>query len=220
MAAVIIQQEEQDLRIPAWVRDLRSFRRWAKSDEFPTVGWYAHLKGELWVDPNMEKLAHNKLKSKFAVVLTPLVEHLQIGQFLGDRMLLTNVDAELSTEPDGMFLSHATVRAGRVRLEEGEESVEVQGSPDMVLEVVSPTSRHKDNVVLRELYWRAGVKEYWIAEPRRDNLSFEILKHGAKGFFTARKHADWTSSAVFGKSFRLTRSNDALGYPVYTLAVR
>jgi len=37
----------------------------------------------------METAAHNKLKSKFVVVLTPLVEEARSGDYYGDRMLLT-----------------------------------------------------------------------------------------------------------------------------------
>src|SRR5262249_7164574 len=89
IATVVIQQEQEAVRIPVWVSDLPSFRRWAKSDEFPQHGWYAYLNGELWVDPSMERLRHNRLKNKFAVVLTPLAERQPgLGLFLGDRMLL------------------------------------------------------------------------------------------------------------------------------------
>ena len=77
----------------------------------------------------------------------------------------------------------------------------MEGTPEMVLEVISPTSVHKDTIVLQDLYWRAGIKEYWVADPRREGLSFDILKHGPKGFVTSRKQDGWIKSAVFGKSF-------------------
>ena len=218
MASLVLQQEQQDIRIPGWVCDLASFRLWAKSGEFPDRGWYAHLNGELWVDPTLERLAHNQRRSAFAQVLMPLLE--EDGLLLGGRMLLTNVEADFSTEPDGMFLSYEALRAGRVRLAEGEDSLEVEGSPDVVVEVVSPTSRQKDTIVLRELYWRAGVREYWLADPRRHDLVFDILKHGSKGYTPARKQGGWIRSAVCGKSFRLSRSTDPAGLPAYTLAVR
>src|SRR5690349_1557307 len=121
----VIQQEQQSLHIPDWVRDLGSFRRWAKSQDFPSRGWYAHLDGQLWVDPSMESAAHNKLKSKFDAVLTPLAEEAEIGHFFGDRMLLTHEAAGLSTEPDGMFVSEAAIRSRRAVLQGGEDALEV-----------------------------------------------------------------------------------------------
>jgi len=216
----VFQQEPEALHIPDWVRDLASFRRWAKSDEFPSRGWYAHLNGQLWVDLSMERAAHNKLKSKFVAVLTPLVEQAGSGHCFGDRMLLTNVAAGLSTEPDGMFVSYSALQDGRARLRRGGNGLEVEGSPDMVLEVVSPTSVEKDTQVLRELNWRAGVREYWLADPRGDDLAFDILKYGARGYSAVRKSGAWLKSSVFARSFRLTCRDDALGIPIYDLAVK
>jgi Uma2 family endonuclease len=227
MSSVVIQSHNargaapEAVRIPEWARgSLASFRRWATSDDFPERGWYAYLEGDLWVDLSMETLGHNQVKTKIGAVLTLLADDAGIGRFLGDRMRLTNVDAELSTQPDGMFISDEAVKRGRVRLEQGEESLEVQGTPDMVLEVVSPTSEEKDTVILRDLYWRAGVPEYWLADPRGDAVAFDILRRGRKGYAAARKQAGWVKSSVFGKSFRLTRRDDAKGYPVYALHVK
>lgn len=219
-APLVIQQDGRIARVPDWVRDLATFRRWATSDDFPTRGWYAFLDGELWVDPSMERMAHNQVKGEFARVLSNLVIEAASGRFFHDRMLLTNVAAGLSTEPDGMFLSFPTLQSGQARLSEGEDSLEVEGTPDIVLEVVSPSSVQKDTVVLRNLYWRAGVREYWLADPRRDDVALDILRRGPKGYVATRRQGGWLKSAVFDKSFRLTRRGDALGYPAYTLAVR
>lgn len=41
----------------------------------------------------------------------------------------------------------------------------VQGAPAIVIEILSPSGRHRDEVVKRELYARAGVGEYWIVDP-------------------------------------------------------
>ena len=42
----------------------------------------------------------------------------------------------------------------------------------------------------------------------------------ARGYRATPKKGGWLASAVFGKSFRLTRQADELGHPEYTLAVR
>jgi Uma2 family endonuclease len=98
--------------------------------------------------------------------------------------------------------------------------VELEGIPDMVLEVMSDSSVHKDTEQLRELYWQAGIREYWLVDARKEPLTFEILRHTAKGYIATRKQAGWLKSAVFGKSFQLTQRTDDLGYPEYRLAVR
>jgi Uma2 family endonuclease len=168
----------------------------------------------------MERAAHNQVKTKIGAVLTLLAEQTVAGTFFGDRMLLTNVDAALSTEPDGMFLSYTAIKTGHVILEDGGDSLEVEGSPDMVLEVISPSSVHKDTVILRDLYWQAGIGEYWLADSRGETASLEIFRRGPKGYVAGRKQGGWVKSPVFGKSFRLTRAKDPLGNPAHSLAVR
>src|SRR5262245_44709545 len=180
------------LRIPSWVDDFPAFRRWIRSEDFPDHGWYSHLGGELWVDVSMEKVWHNQIKGVIAIVVGGLVLAEKLGRYFHDRMFLTNLEAGISTEPDGMFVSRNALKAGRVSLLEGEESLEVIGTPDMTLEVVSPTTLHKDTVVLREQYWQAGVAEYWLVRQLPDSsFDLEILRHTTAGYVPVRKSRGW-----------------------------
>ena len=49
----------------------------------------------------------------------------------------------------------------------------IEGPPDLVIEVVSPSNRSHDLVTKRRLYGRAGVREYWIVDTA--TRSVEIL---------------------------------------------
>jgi hypothetical protein len=73
---------------------------------------------------------------------------------------------------------------------------------------------------LKQAYWDAGIREYWIVDARRDKLDFDILYHTSRGFAVRRKKAGWVRSDVFGKSFRLVRTKNALGHPEFSLQVR
>ena len=165
MTAIVL---EDHIRVPPWVVDLASFRRWARSDQFPERGRFSHLNGELWIDMSAARLfSHNALQGEFTTVLTLLTKGTGSGQYLPDRTLVTNKSAELSTEPDGTFVSWEAIKRGRVKLVETKEDfVEVLGSPDMTLEVVSPSSVQKDTSVLPEMYWRAGIVEFWLVDAR------------------------------------------------------
>src|SRR5436305_12270315 len=116
---------EQSVRIPVWVKDLDSFRRWSRSDEFPEHGRLSHLAGELWVDLSMERAAHNRIKGVLSEEVGRLVRDQELGRSFHDGMRLVHVGAEISTEPDGMFVSHDALDTGRVVLEEGDEALEV-----------------------------------------------------------------------------------------------
>lgn len=219
MSTIVI---EERIRIPDCVVDLESFRDWARSDDFPDLGRYSHLNGELWVDLMPEQLfTHNQVKVECGSVIFGLLKRDRRGRFFGDRTLVTNVEAGLSTEPDGTFVSFESLKQDRVRLVEGGDGfLELEGTPDMVLEVVSARSVRKDTVVLRELYWQAGIREYWLVDARGERLQFDILKRGRAGYVATRRQSGWLKSLVFGKSFRLTSHADELGHPEYKLSVR
>jgi Uma2 family endonuclease len=217
MSTIVIGEQ---VRIPAWVVDQNSFRRWACCDDYPRQGWFSHLNGELWVDWSMERLSHNQIKTIIAAVLTMLVKTSRLGRFLSDRMLLTNLDAFLSTEPDGMYISYEALKSGRAELQEGDDSMEVLGSPNMALEVVSKSSVKKDTEILRDLYWQAGIDEYWLVDSRSEEPTLEILRHTSRKYVTTKSQSGWVKSAVFGKSFKLTRESNSQGLSEYNLLVR
>lgn len=220
MSTIVIQD---NVVIPAWVGDLATFRRWAQSEAFPEHGWVSYLGGEIWVDLSMEQLfSHNQVKTRFAVVLAGLVDAQRLGYFFGDRALLSNPRANLSTEPDGIFVSYAAIETGRLTFLAGAESgfTELEGTPDMVLEVLSPTSVRKDTVKLRDLYWQAGIPEYWLVDAGRPTASLNILHWSADGYVAADPMEGWLQSAVFNRQFQLTQQTDPLGHPQYLLAVR
>jgi Uma2 family endonuclease len=219
----VVNEIGEQVSIPDWVVDLESFRRWADADDFPEAGHIWFLKGEVWVDMSKEQVfTHVRVKTEFAGVLTPLTKSEKRGMFLTDGVMLSNDAAEISGNPDGTFVSYESLQLGRVAIVEGIEEgyVELEGSPDMVLEVISRSSVHKDRVILRQAYWEAGIREYWIVDARKEPLLFDILRHTTKGYSAARKQDGWIKSSVFGKSFRLTQELDPLGHPAYTLSVR
>jgi Uma2 family endonuclease len=90
----------------------------------------------------------------------------------------------------------------------------------MVLEIVSTSSVTKDPVRLRDLYWRAGVTEYWLVDARSETPRFEILRHTMAGFVAVEPQDGWLASAVFGRAFKLTRQADPLGHALYILETR
>lgn len=56
----------------------------------------------------------------------------------------------------------------------------LQGPPDLTVEILSPGTRLRDRRLKRDLYERAGVLEYWIVDPARDELT--IHRRAGEGF--------------------------------------
>jgi Uma2 family endonuclease len=219
----IIYLYDEFLRIPPWVVDHETFRRWARSEEFPEKNRLGYFNGEVWVDMSKEQLfSHNQVKQAFNRTLGNLAAGEDLGSYFPDGALLSNAEEDFTCQPDGTYVSHESLERGNVRLVEGTKQgfLELEGVPDIVLEVISDSSVEKDTVNLRELYWRAGIREYWLVDAREEKLEFDILRHTAKGYAATRKQGGWVKSSVFGKSFQLTRRTNKVGNPAYTLAVR
>lgn len=65
-----------------------------------------------------------------------------------------------------------------------------KGAPDMVIEIVSPSSVKHDQFVKQEKYRQAGVREYWIVYPEYQSVQVYILKDGAyvSGVYEDKAH--------------------------------
>jgi Uma2 family endonuclease len=205
--------------VPSWVVDLDSFSRWVESAEFPVRGRYSYFSGAVWADAEPEHpFTHNVAKLWIGMALTLIAQARDLGTFFADRIRVRNDGAGLSTEPDGLLVSSHSSQAGRIRFREGSNFFTFEGTPDMVLEVVSDASERKDREALRDAYYRAGVTEYWIADARPASPLIDILGFGRRGFVSSRRQAGgWVRSRLFGRSFRLVRSDGPDGNQQFTL---
>jgi len=76
--------------------------------------------------------------------------------------------------PDVMFF-----RKGNEPRDDGSD---FQGVPDLVVEVLSPSTRRRDQTVKLEAYRDAGVAEYWIADPRARTVAVYGLSEDRTGY--------------------------------------
>src|SRR5262249_32704426 len=214
---------QESVLIPGWINSLETYREWARSDDYPQTGWISYLDGKIWVDTEMEEfLTHNQVKLAYTGTLFILLQGHPLGKLVPDRMLLSNLAANLSTEPDLLFFFWTTMQTGRIRLVPGKKEgyMELEGTPDMVLEIVSKYSERKDTEILRELYWKAGITEYWLVDVRGEQHRFEILRYGPNGYTSTPAEEGWLRSDVFGHSFQLVRQTDPLGHPLFVVNVK
>ena len=50
-----------------------------------------------------------------------------------------------------------------------------KGAPDLVIEILSPSTQRHDQLVKLGLYQRAGVREYWIVDPENKTVRVMLL---------------------------------------------
>ncbi|MBD1382829.1 Uma2 family endonuclease [Metabacillus arenae] len=68
-----------------------------------------------------------------------------------------HLDEENTVQPDVIYISnenHDIIQNQRI-----------EGPPDLLVEILSPSTSKKDKILKKELYERFGIKEYWIVDP-------------------------------------------------------
>ncbi|MEI7687206.1 MAG: Uma2 family endonuclease [Planctomycetota bacterium] len=211
------------IEIPATAHTLAGFRNWILSDDVPEKRRISFLQGRIIVDMGKEEiLTHAAVKTAVAGTMFQLIETLDFGDLYINGVLLTNKEADVSNNPDMMAIRWQTVEEGKVRYVESSKNreVEIEGSPDWVLEIVSRSSALKDKRDLRNAYHQAGIREYWLIDARGEEIEFHILHWRKAGYVAAPSKEGWQRSKVFPCSFQLTRKRDRRGGWRYQLATK
>ncbi len=224
MTSSVILYDE--VEIP-FVSSLADFRAWALSDEFPQRGRIDYVDGRIEVDMSPADLfTHNTLNMEIGRVLATIAKASGPGYVFGNRSRASSPEAGLSVEPDVVFVSYESIQQQRVRWvpkasQEAGRYMEIEGAPDLVVEIVSDSSTTKDTRRLPPAYHRAGVRELWLIDARREQLLFQIHHHGPAGFDPAPADAEgFQTSLVFGRGFRLLRHRDQRGQWIYDLEAK
>jgi Uma2 family endonuclease len=117
------------------------------------------LDGEHYVSP-APLTRHQRISSKLHLRLGSFVETHRLGW-----VLYAPTDVVLSlhdvAQPDLFFIFNE--RLGIVT------EANVQGAPDLVVEILSEKTRRQDEGLKREIYERYGVREYWTLDPDRNS---------------------------------------------------
>ena len=220
--------ETMPVEVPHGALTHAGFREWAVSDEFPETGSISFVGSKIMIDMSPDRWLDNGIKSEVSRVTGSLVQKGEKGRFYSSGVMLTEASAGFSTEPDAMFASWDTLRSGRLvpvlrspHQETPDLSKELEGTPDWVLEVVSPTSVRKDTKLLRGAYFDAGIPEYWLADAVRERAELSVLVRGGSGYEAAQERkGGWQWSPVFERWVRLDRERDPLGEWSYRLRTR
>lgn len=217
---------DQGIEIPT-VRSLQEFRVWATSDHFPQRGRIDYIGGRIEVDMSPEDVfTHGTLKAEVAARIKGRVDELDLGHTLIADTRISSQTADLSAEPDIVVITHDALDAGRIKLipkasGEPDRYVEVEGGPDLVVEILSDSSETKDLVRLPAAYWRAGVRELWLLDARGPEMRFQIQRPGASSFVAGDADADgYQRSDVLAAWCNVERARHSRGHWAYRLRFR
>ena len=75
----------------------------------------------------------------------------------------------------------------------------IKGIPDLIVEIVSPSSAFYDTVEKKEVYGKYGVKEYWLIFPDEKVIEiFTLEKGGYREFCKSKKKGTVKSNVLEG----------------------
>mgnify|MGYP001560741406 CR=1 FL=1 len=126
---------------------------------------YEIIDGELFMTPS-PKTMHQRLIVKLFRIIDDFVRKGELGE-----VFIAPYDVVLSkhdvVQPDIIFVSKE--RSGIIT------ELNIQGSPDLVIEILSPSTKERDLVLKKKLYAAFGIKEYWIVDPENEKMTLLTL---------------------------------------------
>jgi Uma2 family endonuclease len=154
--------------------------------ELPNDGRrYEIIRGKLYVSP-APTTKHQRVTGRLTFVLTGHTFDRRLGEVFTAPTDVVLADTSI-VQPDLLYVS-------RLR-REIITGPNIQGPPDLVVEVISPSSTKTDQETKRDLYADFGVPHYWVVHPVEEWIKAYQL--GADGVYAlvAEAHGDETFSA-------------------------
>ncbi len=108
------------------------------------------------------------------------------------------LDDENVVQPDIMFISKDRLHII------GEKNI--QGAPDLVIEILSESTAYRDLVQKKSLYAQHGVKEYWVVVPEKEIVEVYILRETLYALHKTFRKGESLDSPTF-PDFRIGLTN-------------
>jgi Uma2 family endonuclease len=130
---------------------------WQDAQLMPEDGKrYEAIDGDLYVTPAPSR-RHQWVSGNLERALCRLLQDPGYGWVYHAPIGVEFPETEEGAQPDIIFVSKARAE---ILVDEG-----IRGTPDLVVEIRSPTTAERDGTVKRKLYQRQGVAQYWIVDP-------------------------------------------------------
>ena len=141
---------------------------WHDVQQMPDDGnRYEAIEGDLYVTP-APTTRHQRVSKRLLYALDRILERPGLGEvFVAPYGVEFPATGE-GVQPDIVFVS----RARREIIAEAG----IVGAPDLVVEILSPSTASRDRTIKLRLYERHGVREYWIVDA--DENAIDVWRFG------------------------------------------
>ena len=132
--------------------------------EFPAETRIELINQSIFMPP-APSTEHQRYSRKLEFKLIEFVESKDLGEVF-DTPYDVIFDENTIVQPDLIFISKENAKIISKRA--------CEGVPDLLVEIISPSTFHRDSVEKFQLYEQFGVKEYWLIEPA--NQVIEVFR--------------------------------------------
>ena len=138
---------------------------------------YELLEGELVMVPSPTTY-HQRISGNLELILRQFVLERDLGEvyYAPLDVVLAEGSERKVVQPDILFISK---NRSHIITED-----EINGAPDLVVEIISKGTEERDRGYKKTLYARHGVKEYWLVDPKAKTV--EVFTLGERGFEMVR----------------------------------
>lgn len=141
----------------------------------PSGERYELVEGDLRKMTPAPSVFHQKVSGRIEKALRHWVENRDLGEVY-DAPIDVVLSEHNVVQPDILYVS--LERLGIIK------EACIRGAPDLVIEILSPSTAELDQVTKRRIYGRYGVREFWIVDP--DGHSIEVAAHNGRELATVQ----------------------------------
>jgi len=124
------------------------------------------IEGELFMSP-APSIKHQSILRNLFRILDKFIMENDLGEvfFAPCDVIFSNINI---FQPDLLFISKMNYQILT--------TLNIQGAPDLIIEILSPSTIDNDRVFKKLVYQKFGVKEYWIVDPQEEIIEVWALK--------------------------------------------
>ena len=124
------------------------------------------IEGELFMSP-APAMKHQSISKKIFRILDDYITKNNLGEvwYAPCDVIFSNINV---MQPDILFISNENYKILT--------ALYIKGAPDLIIEILSPSTIENDRIYKKLVYEKFGVKEYWIVDPQEEIIEVWALK--------------------------------------------
>jgi len=124
------------------------------------------IEGELFMSP-APAMKHQSISKKIFRILDAHIIKNNLGEvwYAPCDVIFSNINI---MQPDIFYISNENL--------EILTELNIKGAPDLIVEILSPSTIENDRIFKKLVYEKFGVQEYWIVDPQNETLEVWVLK--------------------------------------------